>query len=152
MMSVNLTKPFRPSRDFWAAYVLLGVPVLWFARPWSWELPVFSKVAGLVFLPFAAAMVCYFPFLFIAAITRGSSKEKKIGLAFLAAVISGALFLTVVWLVYDFGSVPSRFGFAAVIIANLVFAALQIRRPNQSLQRNASTGSVLNFESPARRG
>jgi hypothetical protein len=26
------------------------------------------------------------------------------------------------------------------------------KKPNQPLQRNASTGSVLNFESPARRG
>jgi hypothetical protein len=30
--------------------------------------------------------------------------------------------------------------------------SMKITEPNQPLQRNASTGSVLNFESPARRG
>ncbi|MGC4072038.1 MAG: hypothetical protein QM760_05890 [Nibricoccus sp.] len=33
-----------------------------------------------------------------------------------------------------------------------VIAASKKKEPNQPLQRNASTGSVSNFESPARRG
>ena len=32
------------------------------------------------------------------------------------------------------------------------FTITQTKKPNQPLQRNASTGSVSNFESPARRG
>ncbi len=148
MKTTDLEKPFRLSRDFWAAYALLGIPVLWFARPWNWELPIYSKAAGFVFLPFAAAIVCYCPFLFIAAITRGSSKERKIGLAFLAAFMSAALFLTAIWIAYDFGGVPSRFGFIAVIVANVVFAFLQARQPNQPAQHNAGSRPVSS-DSPA---
>ena len=80
MKAVDLQKPFRLSLDFWAAYALLGIPVLWFAKPWSWELPAFSQIAGLA---------------------------------------------------YGLERVPSRFGAIAVIIANIVFAILQTRTPNQ---------------------
>ena len=131
MKIVDLEKPFTLSRDFWAAYVLLGAPVLWFAKPWAWELPIFSQIAGFVFLPFAAAMLCFCPFLFLSAILRGSSKEKKIAAAFVSAIAGASLFLTAVWFIYGFGSVPSRFGGVAVIIANLIFAFLQARRSNQ---------------------
>jgi hypothetical protein len=132
MKTVDLEKPFTLSHDFWAAYLLLGVPVLWFARPWVWELPVFSRIAGFVFLPFAAAIICYCPFLFLRAVVRGSSNDKKIGWAFLAAVAGASLFLTAVWFFYGFASVPSRFGFAAVIIANLIFAFLHTKKPNKA--------------------
>ena len=103
MKTVDLEKPFTWSRDFLAAYLLLGLPVLWLARPWAWELPFFSRIDGFVFLPFAAAIVCYCPFLFLRAVVRGSSQEKKIAWAFLAAVAGAALFLTAVWFSNGFG-------------------------------------------------
>ena len=137
MKIVDLEKPFTLSRDFWAAYVLLGMPILWFAKPWVWKLPVFSQIAGFVFLPFLAAVLCYCPFLFLSAIIRGSSKEKKIAAAFVSAIAGASLFLTTVWFLRGFGSVPSRFGFVAVIIANLIFAFLHTRRPNQMSEPTA---------------
>jgi len=96
-----------------------------------WALPVISRVAGVIFLPFAAAVVCYCPFLFLRAITRGSSKEKKIGVAFVAATIGAVLFLTLVWKLYGFGAVPSLFALPAVLIANTIFAYVHTQTPNQ---------------------
>src|SRR5947209_15431721 len=101
-MKTDPNKPFRFTRGFWLAYIFLGAPVLWFAKPWSWELPVFSRIAGLVFLPFAAAIVCYCPFLFVYSLVRGASKERKIGWTLLAALTSASIFLTFVWFTYDF--------------------------------------------------
>jgi hypothetical protein len=150
MKPVDLEKPFTLTRDFWAAYLLLGIPVLWFARPWAWELPIYSQIAGLVFLPFAAALTCYCPFLLLHAIIRGSSRGKAIGWALLAALVGAALFLTGVWLIYGFANIPSRFGFAAVIIANLIFAFLHTKMPNKAPEPTTMAVTIRAPSSTAR--
>ena len=59
MNAPSLDKPVKLTPDFLAAFAVLAVPTLWLAQPWSWNLPLISKVAGVVFLPFAAVIVCY---------------------------------------------------------------------------------------------
>jgi hypothetical protein len=135
MKTVELEKPFRLTRDFWIAFGVLAIPALCLTKPWTWALPGISRAAGLIFLPFAAAIVCYCPFLFGRAITQGSSQGKKIGLAFLAASVGAALFLTLVWKLYGFEAVPSRFAIPTVLIANAVFASYQATATSGQEQR-----------------
>ena len=103
MKTLDLDKPFKPGIDFWIVCALIAVPVLWFTKPWTWDLPSYSKIAGFVFLPFAATIVTYCPFLFAVAVIRGDSTQKKILRAFLAAIGGVTLWLGIKWYVYDFG-------------------------------------------------
>jgi hypothetical protein len=130
MRSVDLEKPFTLNRDFWIAYSLLILPILWLVRPWSWELPLYSQIAGYAFLPFAAAIMCYCPVALVVSIARGSSKERRIGAAFLAGIAGSALFLGVIWWLRGFDDMPSLLGAGAAIIANLIFAGVVSKPPN----------------------
>jgi hypothetical protein len=119
MKTVALDKPFRLSLDFWIAYVLLSWPTLWFTKPWAWDLPVISKIAGLVFLPFAVAIVCYCPVLFMLAIASGGSNERKVARRFFEAVVGVTLFLSTAWIVYGFQPLPSATGAICAFVAVL---------------------------------
>ena len=119
MKTVSLDKPFRLSLDFWGTYILLAFPTLWFASPWDWDLPLISIVAGIAFLPFAAAIVCYCPILVIIAVARGGSEERRFGRAFGVAVVGVTLFLSVAWALYGFQPLPSIFGAVAAFGAIL---------------------------------
>jgi len=125
---MDLEKQFRLTREFWFAYAILAAPVIVVAKPWTWQLPAISQIAAYAFLPFAAVIVTYSSVAFIAAVIHGTSKERKIGVAFLASVGSSAFFLVAVWWLDDFGSLPSVFGVAAVIIANVVFAFVRAKK------------------------
>ena len=126
----TLDQPFKLSLDFWAAYLLLGIPTLWITKPWAWNLPVISKAAGIVFFPFAAAIVCYCPVLLALAVIRGDSKEKKIAGEFAAAVAGATVFLAIVWARYGFDRVPSFLAIPAVLLANGILARFHARRRN----------------------
>lgn len=141
MKSIDLERPFTLTRSFWVAYSMLVVPVLWLSRPWSWELPLYSQIAGYIFLPFAAAIVCFCPIALVMSVVRGSSKERRIGAAFLAGIVGAALFLGVIWWLRGFGVVPSRYGASAVVIANLVFAIVCSREPNQASEPTRPAGT-----------
>jgi len=130
MKTLDLDKPFKPGIDFWLVLALLAIPVLWFAKPWSGDLPLYSKAASIIFLPFAATVVLYCPFLFAVAVIRGDSAQKMIFRAFVAAIGGAALWLAIKWYVYDFGSLPSGCGFGALFIANSIFFSLHPRKPN----------------------
>jgi hypothetical protein len=122
MKASALDKPFRPAVDFWIAFMLLAIPTLWLSKPWGWELPLISKIAGIVFLPFAAVIVCYCPVLFALAVFRGGEKERKAASAFAGAIIGAAVFLSVVWFNYGFGRLPSLVAVPAVLIASAIYA------------------------------
>ena len=136
MKTVALDRPFKLSLDFWAAYVLFSLPTLWFTKPWAWELPVVSRIAGVTFLPFAAAVVCYCPILFVLAIARGGAKEKKIGRTFFAAIVGVTLFLTTAWIFYGFQPLPSVFGAISAF-----FAALLLARDSRLRKSPFTTGN-----------
>jgi hypothetical protein len=130
MKPVALDKPFKLSLDFWVAYVLFSLPTLWFTKPWAWDLPIISKVAGVLFFPFATAIVCYCPILFTLAIVRGGSRERKIGVTFLSAVAGVTLFLGIAWIYYGFQPLPHIFA--------AVSASYAIRFLARSNSRSAS--------------
>ena len=117
MKTAALDKPFRFSSAFWGAYILLAIPTLWFAKPWRWDLPVISIVAGVAFLPFAAAIVCYCPVVFVVAVARGGPEERRLARAFGVAVLGVTLFLSASWALYGFQPLPSIVGAAAAFFA-----------------------------------
>ena len=134
MKTIDIDKPYKPGADFGIAYVFLAIPVLWFVRPWLWDLPVYSKIAGVVFLPFAATVVSYCPFLFAVAVIRGDAMQKKIFRAFVSAIGGVTLWLGIKWYIYDFGNLPDYFAVGAVLIANSIFFRLRPRRADQMTQ------------------
>lgn len=121
MKAPSLDKPFRFTLDFWIAFTVLAVPTLWLSRPWSWDLPIVSKVSGLVFLPIAAVIVCYCPVLFAMALLRGGREERKVASAWVGAVAGAVVFLGLVWSIYGFDGLPSFIAIPAVLIANFIY-------------------------------
>jgi hypothetical protein len=136
MKTLDLDKPFKPGIDFWVVCAILAVPVLWFAKPWTGDLPVYSKIASIISLPFAATVVSYCPFLFAVAVIRGDSTQKKIFRAFAAAIGGVTLWLGIKWYVYDFGNLPDYCAVGAVLIANSIFFRLHPKEPIQRATDN----------------
>jgi len=122
----SLDKPFRFTLDCWIAFVLLAVPTLWLSQPWHWELPIVSKIAGTVYLPFAAVIVCYCPILFVVAVLRGGADERKSAGLWLGAVAGAAVYLGIVWMEFGFDRLPSLFVIPAVLIANAIYAQREV--------------------------
>lgn len=133
MKTPSLDKPFRFTVDFWIAFAVLAVPTLWLAQPWNWDLPIVSKLTGVLFLPFAAVIVCYCPVLFAVAIFQGGKEERESVSAWAGALVGAAVFLGIVWIVYGFDRIPSFFAIPAVLIANAIYArSAEKRSPNQT--------------------
>jgi hypothetical protein len=133
MSASSLDKPLRFTPDFWVAFAVLAIPTLWLSQPWLWNLPMISKLAGVVFLPFAAVIVCYCPVMFAMAVLRGGREERRSASAGLGAVAGAAVFLGVVWIVYGFDRLPSFLAIPAVLIANLIYAGVGPKRsPNKT--------------------
>jgi hypothetical protein len=130
MKAASLDKPFKLTPDFLAAFVVLAVPTLWLSQPWSWDLPIVSKIAGIAFLPFAAAIVCYCPVLFAMALFRGGKEERKSASAFVGAIAGTAVFLGAVWIIYGFDRLPSFVATPAVLIASWIYSRSKPNRPN----------------------
>ena len=94
MKAPSLDKPLKLTPDFLAAFAVLAVPTLWLAQPWSWNLPLISKVAGVDFLPFAAVIVCYCPVLLALAVIHGGKEEERAQARVVGAVAGAAVFLS----------------------------------------------------------
>ena len=118
---------------------MLAVPTLWLAQPWSWNLPLISKVAGVVFLPFAAVIVCYCPVLLALAVIHGGKEERKSASALVGAVAGAAVFLSAVWIIYGFDKLPSLVAVPAVLIASWIYSRSKPSHPNKSVQTTAMT-------------
>ncbi len=136
MKTTALDKPFRPTVDFWAAFMLLAIPTLWLSKPWAWDLPMISKIAGIIFLPFAAVIICYCPVLFALAVFCGGEKERKIARAFIAAIAGTTAFLCVVWATYGFGRLPSLIGIPAAFIASAIYSHNKTHAMSQEPKRH----------------
>jgi hypothetical protein len=140
MSTPTLDQPFRPTTGFWVAYLALSIPVLWFAAPWKWELPIYAQVAGAVFLPFAATVVLYCPYLFAVAVLRGDSKQRQIARAFFSATLGAAALLFVIWWIRGFPQMPWLLVALTVTLANVLFGTLQRKKPDQRSQPMRANG------------
>ena len=103
---MDINKPFKLTQSFWLTYVVLAIPVLWFTRPWHWDLPILSRFAGIVFFPFAATIITYCPFVFVRAVFFGDSSQRMGFRAFVVSVLSVVALLFVIWWHKGFGRMP----------------------------------------------
>lgn len=88
-----IDESFRFSLSFGVAMLVLSIPSLWLARPWRWDLPLYSIVAALVFIPFATTICVYCPVLFVRHILKSGKRGKLVLNAFLSVVVSvGCIF------------------------------------------------------------
>jgi hypothetical protein len=140
MNTPALDQPFRPTTGFWVAYLALSIPVLWFTTPWKWELPLYARIAGIAFLPFAGTVLLYCPYLFAMAVVRGDSKQRQVARAFFSATFGAATLLSVIWWIRGFPQMPWLLVALTVALANALFAALERKKPNQPPQTTRAFG------------
>jgi hypothetical protein len=129
MSTLDINKPFRLTLSFWVTYGVLALPVLWFTRPWLWDLPVYSRAAAVFFFPFAATIITYCPFVFVRAVFFGDSSQRRGYQAFFFSMVTVVALLFVVWWHKGFGRMPGYSAFAAVFIGNIMAAIFFPRTP-----------------------
>jgi hypothetical protein len=122
-MSV-LEKPFRLTKEFFIAYLVLVLPTLWLLRPWDWELPIVSRLAGIIFLPFAVTIVFYCPALFIVWAFGDGPLGRRVLLTFLITLTAAGVAIYILWANGHFQSFDSGLD---LIVAEIVLLILHLR-------------------------
>jgi hypothetical protein len=56
---VDIDSPIRLDRPFWVIYALIGLPSLFWIRTLFFDLPLITRIAGAILLPFLIAIVVY---------------------------------------------------------------------------------------------
>jgi hypothetical protein len=123
MNPVDVDKPFKLTSEFGIALAVLTIPTLWIFKPWTWDLPLYSRAAGTVFLPFAATIVIYCPILFFASVSREAFKKGSAFRAFFAAILGAAIYLSLFWYFRDLRSIP--WGFGCWTLLNGIYALVR---------------------------
>ncbi|MFY9923676.1 MAG: hypothetical protein WAK51_04270 [Opitutaceae bacterium] len=131
MKTVDIDKPFRPTLGFWITYAILAIPAFWISRPWFWDLPIYSRVAGVILCPFLAAVFVYCSFEMIGAVVVGGPNQRKAFWAFLVSVACAALVLGIECIRGGFDHVPPMAPAFVVFLAVLVYHRLNKKVQNQ---------------------
>jgi hypothetical protein len=98
-MMLPIDQPFRPKKDFFVAWSLIAIVGVAYARPWTFDLPWFSKVACALVVPFTLTFFIYGPILFMRQVVRSGSRGWFVFRTFISVCLSIALFLGVLYLV-----------------------------------------------------
>lgn len=135
--SLGLTDRFRFTADFLVALVVLSIPSLWLSRPWDWDLPAYSILSGLIFIPLATTIVVYCPIMFIRAILKSGRTGMKIAKAFIGVVIAAGMMLL---LSSVFGGFKPVDTWLVVLVASWATVALddKIKRAKSEEELNES--------------
>jgi hypothetical protein len=75
-------------RAFWAVYAVVCPVVLYVAAPWRWRLPLMSRAAGVLGLPFLFSVVVYVILLFLHGLLFG----RRLGWGERIALVAVALY------------------------------------------------------------
>jgi hypothetical protein len=123
MKTVDVDKPFKLTFEFAIALAVLTIPTLWISKPWTWDLPLYSRAAGTVFLPFAATIVIYCPILFFASVSRDAFRNGSAFRAFFATILGATIYLSLFWYFRDLRSIP--WGFGCWTLLNGIYAMVR---------------------------
>ena len=123
MKPIDINGPLRLPRSFWLAYGLLLGPVAWLSYPLYSDLPLYSKIAGLLFFPFSTAVLLYCLCLFSIAVVRDRANNRSALKRFGIAVGVSYGLLTIVWIANGFRYIPNGCTMVAVIVAILILQA-----------------------------
>ena len=111
---MKLDEPFRITSDLLIAWAVLSIPSLWFARPWEWEVPLYSRFAAILFIPFAVTIATYCPILFVRSVLASGPFGARIAKAFFSVIAATALMLT---LAYTFGGFQPVDSWLIILVA-----------------------------------
>ncbi|MBE7540111.1 MAG: hypothetical protein HS122_17085 [Opitutaceae bacterium] len=137
-----IDEPVRLGRAFWVTYGVMLIPSLWLLKPWSWKLPLFSKVAGAVLPPFLAAIaICSFVLLTFSVTAHFHGRKREFA-GIVAAILGSTIFLVVAWMFSGYKNLPAICAFVASCIGYSLFYSVHRKEPGNP------TGPTL----PARRG
>jgi hypothetical protein len=130
MNAADLEKPLRLTRGFWITYAVLALPVVWIALRALAGLPAYAQIAGILFFPFAAAIVGHCSFHVIAAAFTGTQEERRHGrFLLIVVVLVVGVRLAARWLVDQTGH--SGLVWSVVAVAGLFVAILSVKRPTR---------------------
>jgi hypothetical protein len=130
--SVDIDSPIRLDRTFWIIYVLVGLPCLFFIRPFFADDPLTTRVAGIILLPFLIAVVIYTFALFVAAVFFGGPIQRRKFFAFVITMGIVSIMFGIEWAVSGFKD--SRWSTPAIgsFVAIMLYGALSRKSSNQS--------------------
>lgn len=88
-----IDQEFRPRKDFFVAWFLIAVVAVIIGRPWSFDLPWFSKVAWILVVPFILTFFIYGPALLARQIIHSGTRGWFVFRTALAVIVGAALIL-----------------------------------------------------------
>ena len=139
-----LEKPFRLTKEFFIAYLVLALPTLWLLHPWDWELPIISRFAGIVFLPFAVTIVFYCPALFIVWAFGDGLVGRRVLLTFLITLTAAGIVIYILWANGHFQSFDRGLD---LIVAEIVVLILHLRLARHKHTRPDISKNVVSTDS-----
>ena len=72
----GLNQDLRLGRMFWVVACLVTPVMLFIFKPWLWELPLFSRAAGIVGIPLIASIAVYVIVLFVYELLFGRKTSR----------------------------------------------------------------------------
>jgi hypothetical protein len=93
-----IDQEFRPKKDFFVAWFLIAVAAVAIGRPWSFDLPRFSKVAWILVVPFILTFFIYGPVLLARQIIHSGTRGWLVFRTFMAVILGAGLILGVLHL------------------------------------------------------
>ena len=117
MNSNELNEPFVPGKAFALAWIAISIPVLWHTQPWSYELPVYSRVAAIIIYPFLATILLYCPVAFVKRMIYSGAEGLKVLRIFLSCVFGVLLIIMPSWILNDYEPTDSGLSFVVAVWA-----------------------------------
>jgi len=131
MKTLDIDRPIRLTWPFWLTYLAVFVPVLFLAKPILTQLPLYARVAGILVLPFLAAVLFYSSFQFFVAVVFGGREQRIKFRGFLLAALGTAVVAGIAWKLFGARTVAPIGACGATILANLLYQRLNHKTPNQ---------------------
>jgi hypothetical protein len=140
MKTLGIDQPIKLGLGFWITYGVLALPAFLTTKSWLWDGPMYSRIAGLLLLPFLAAILVYSLFLFSKAVVLGGPKVRRNFWLFLAIMACAATFLWLCYLQYGPNHGYSYVGAIAAFSASLAYHRLRAKTPDQPPEAITSPG------------
>lgn len=123
-----IDQEFRPKRDFFVAWFLIAIAAVIIGRPWSFDLPWFSKVAWILAVPFILTFFIYGPVLLVREFIHSGTRGWLVFKTFLAVILGAGLILGVLHLAGLQGSAFGQMVKAGVTAIAIIVLDARIER------------------------
>jgi hypothetical protein len=130
-----IDQEFRPKRDFFVAWFLVAVAAIALGRPWTFDLPWFSKVAWTVVVPFIGTFFVYGPVMLMRLVIRSGSRGWVVFRTFLSVVLGVGLIFGVIHVAGMDTSIVGRI--ASMVLPALAIICLGLRTKRGSASQPA---------------